>query len=542
MTTALPYANGDIHIGHLYEHFITDFWVRFQKMRGNFCLSICADDTHGTAIMVAAQKQNTTPEELITAVETSHKQDFADFGIEFDNYSSTNSATNQRLCNEVYLALQQQNHLESKTIQQSYCLHDKMFLPDRYVRGRCPYCGAADQYGDQCEVCSATYTSTDLIDGKCVLCGNSPIAKESSHLFFRLEDFRAFLQEWVKDSIDTDIRKKLQEWLDGELKDWCISRDAPYFGFEIPDQAQKYFYVWLDAPLGYISSTQEWCEHNAYDLDQLWRDQDTELYCNIGKDIVYFHALFFPAMLKASGFNLPKRLCVHGMLTANGEKLSKSRGTFIKAKTYLKHLQHEWLRYYFATKINGKSNDVDFSFADFKSRVNADLIGKITNLASRSAQMLHKHFNGELGTLDDQGDAMLTEARRRGEEIASCYETQDFAKASLIIRALVTDANTYFNAMKPWEMVKVSPESARAVLTNALNVFRVACIYLKPIIPDYCAKVEQLFNEPPYLWASADTKLVKHKLNPFIPLAKRIEEKNILAMQEETIAEQRAHV
>ena len=542
MTTALPYANGDIHIGHLYEHFITDFWVRFQKLRGNFCLSICADDTHGTAIMVAAQKQNITPEDLIARISASHAQDFADFGIEFDNYSSTNSETNQHLCEEVYLALQKQKHLETRIIQQSYCQRHVMFLPDRYVRGRCPYCDASDQYGDQCEVCSATYTSTDLKESKCALCGDTPIVKESSHLFFRLHTFRTFLQEWVKDSVDADIRKKLQEWLDAELKDWCISRDAPYFGFEIPDRPQKYFYVWLDAPLGYISSTQEWCQRNAYDFDQLWRDKGTELYLNIGKDIVYFHALFFPAMLKASGFNLPDRLCVHGMLTANGEKLSKSRGTFIKARTYLKHLHPEWLRYYFATKINGKSNDVDFSFADFKSRVNADLIGKITNLASRSAQMLHKHFAGQLGMLDDDGQTMLKEARQRGIEVATCYEAQDFAKALLIVRTIVTDANTYFNTVKPWETIKSSPDTAQAVLTNALNVFRLACIYLKPIIPDYCVKVEQLFNEPPYLWSSANDQLEDHRLNPFLPLAKRIEDKDISAMQEETVAEQRAHV
>ncbi|MDE3269113.1 MAG: methionine--tRNA ligase [Pseudomonadota bacterium] len=542
MTTALPYANGDIHIGHLYEHFITDFWVRYQKMCGNFCLSICADDTHGTPIMVAAQKQNITPEELIAAVSASHKQDFAAFDVEFDNYSSTHSETNKQLCEYVYSILEELDYLETKTVQQSYCQRCAMFLPDRYVRGDCPQCGAVEQYGDQCESCSSTYNSADLKNGKCVLCGERAITKESSHLFFILPAFEDWLRGWIDYCVADDVGKKLEEWLDAGLKEWCISRDAPYFGFEIPDQPHKYFYVWLDAPLGYLAATKEWCERNDHDFKRLWNDKQTEIHCNIGKDIVYFHALFLPAMLEAVGFNPPSQLCVHGMLTANGEKLSKSRGTFIKAKTYLKHLQPEWLRYYFATKINGNSNDVDFSFADFKARVNSDLIGKITNLASRSAQMLHKHFAGKLGTLDEDGLAMLEKTRIRGGGVAGCYEERDFARAMLIIRAMISDANAYFNSMKPWESVKSAPDDAHCVLTNALNIFRLASIYLKPIIPRYCAKVEQLFNEQPYRWSSAESQLEEHQLNTFVPLATRIEDQALTAMQEQTIAEQRAHV
>ena len=437
--------------------------------------------------------------------------------------------------------MQNNNHLVVRDIFQSYCQRDEMFLPDRYVCGSCPYCGAGDQYGDQCEICSATYASTDMQDGKCIICGEKPISKMSEHLFFRLEDFRLFLQEWLVETVDTDIKKKLDEWLRGELKDWCISRDEPYFGFAIPDYKNKYFYVWVDAPLGYISTTKEWCKRHNHDFANIWHNPETEIYLNIGKDIVYFHALFLPAMLKTAGFNLPRRLCVHGMLTAGGEKLSKSRGTFIRARTYLRHLQPEWLRYYFATKINGKSADVDFSFADFQARVNADLVGKITNLASRSAQMLQRKLDNKLGNISSAGRNLVMKAQAHGDIIAAYYEKRDFAKALIEIRDIVSDANAYFNEQKPWELVKESAEATRAVLTDVLNVFRIAAVYLKPVLPIYVAKVEKLFAEQEFTWSSALSVKENCKINAFKPLITRIESKSISDMQNETIEEQQQH-
>ena len=541
VTTALPYANGDIHIGHLFEHFITDFWVRFQKLRGHFCLSICADDTHGTPIMVAARKRNLTPEALIAETFAAHQRDFAAFDIDFDHYSSTNSDTNHTLCHEVYQHMLDAGHIEVRGVRQSYCEHDKMFLPDRFVRGTCPACGAADQYGDQCEVCSATYSPIDMPDGKCALCGATPVTRESNQHFFKLDHFRDFLKQWVKEGVDEEIERKLNEWLQDRLKDWCISRDEPYFGFEIPNQPGKYFYVWVDAPLGYIATTKEWCQQQGQDFAELWQDAQTEIYHNIGKDIVYFHALFWPAMLKTAGFTLPRRLFVHGMLTSEGEKLSKSRGTFIKASTWCKHLDIEWLRYYLAAKINGRVSDVDFSFADFRSRVNADLIGKITNVASRGAQLLQKKLDRRLGTLPAEGKKLVEHAAAQSETIAAHYEKRDFSKAVLAIRAIVDEANRYCNDAAPWETIKSDPERTRGTITTMLNLFRIASIYLKPILPSYCARVEKLLVEPqPFTWASAQEVCEQRTLNTFEPLLTRIETAAIERMCAETKAEQKA--
>lgn len=538
VTTALPYANGDIHIGHLFEHFISDFWVRFQKMRGNFCLSICADDTHGTPIMVAAQKRGIEPSQLIAESLTAHRQDFKDFHINFDRYSSTNTDNNRQLCNRVYRAMVDGGHIEVREVEQSYCQHDQMFLPDRFVRGTCPNCQATDQYGDQCESCSATYSPLDLKDSRCALCGRSPISRSSQHHFFQLDNFRDFLKNWLAKAVDQEVAKKLHEWFDNRLQDWCISRDAPYFGFEIPDHREKFFYVWVDAPLGYVSTLQEWC--NEQGQDQLWQTEDSEIYHNIGKDIVYFHALFWPAMLKTAGFNLPTRLFVHGMLTADGEKLSKSRGTFIRAKTYLKHLDPEWLRYYFAAKINAKVTDVDFSFNDFQARVNAELVGKITNLASRSAQMLHKKLDGQLGKISPTGHQLIDDARRRGEVITDHYERRDFAKAIVEIRTIIDTANRYFTDLKPWQLIDSDQQQARAVLTDSLNLFRIACIYLKPILPSYCARVEKLFAEQPFVWATVNDLREDCSLNEFTPLISRVDSKALDKMTEDTKREQLA--
>ncbi len=541
LTTALPYANGDIHIGHLFEHFITDFWVRFQKMRGNFCLSICADDTHGTPIMVAARKRGITPEALLEETFTAHQRDFAAFDIVFDHYSSTNSATNRALCHEVYQQMADAGHVAVRGVQQSYCEHDRMFLPDRFVRGSCPACGAADQYGDQCEVCSATYSPVEMRDGRCALCHRLPVTRESDQHFFKLDHFRTFLKQWVRNSVDEEIARKLDEWLHNRLKDWCISRDEPYFGFEIPAQKGKFFYVWVDAPLGYIATTKEWCQQQGQDFDSFWKNDNTEIYHNIGKDIVYFHALFWPAMLKTAGFVLPRRIFVHGMLTSEGEKLSKSRGTFIKAATWLQHLDPEGLRYYLAAKSNGRSGDVDFSFADFRSRVNSDLIGKITNVASRGAQLLQKKLARRLGILPPEGRALVTQAAAQSETIATHYEKRDFSKAVLAVRAIVDEANRYCNATVPWETIKHDPETARGTITTMLNLFRIAAIYLKPILPSYCQRVETLFAETqPFTWASAQDTCEQHTLRDFKPLLTRVEADAVARLREDTRAEQQA--
>lgn len=541
VTTALPYANGDIHIGHLFEHFITDFWVRFQKMRGHFCLSICADDTHGTPIMVAARKRGITPETLIAETFAAHQRDFAAFDIEFDHYSSTNSETNRELCHEVYAHMQAAGHLEIRGVRQSYCEQDRMFLPDRFVRGSCPACGAADQYGDQCEACSATYSPTDMPDGRCALCGNAPVTRNSAQHFFRLDHFRDFLRQWVKRGVDDEVCRKLDEWLRDRLKDWCISRDEPYFGFEIPAHQGKYFYVWVDAPLGYIATTKEWCEQHGQDFAKFWKDASTEIYHNIGKDIVYFHALFWPAMLKTAGFTLPRRIFVHGMLTSEGEKLSKSRGTFIKAATWRTHLNHEWLRYYLAAKLHGRIGDVDFSFDDFRARVNSDLIGKITNVASRGAQLLQKKLDSRLGVLPPAGRTLVTTAQAQSETIANHYERRDFNKAVLAIRGVVDAANRYCNEQTPWETIKSDREHTRGTLTTMLNLFRVAAVYLKPILPSYCAKVEKLFGEPqPFTWSSAQELCEQRTLNAFTPLLTRVEAAAVERMCAATKTEQEA--
>ena len=538
VTTALPYANGDIHIGHLFEHFISDFWVRYQKMRGNFCLSICADDTHGTPIMVAAQKRVIEPHQLIAESLASHLRDFKDFHINFDRYSSTNTDSNRQLCNRVYRAMVEGGHLDVREVEQSYCQHDKMFLPDRFVRGTCPNCQANDQYGDQCESCSATYSPQDLKDSRCALCGQPPVSRSSQHHFFQLDNFQSFLKGWLDNAVDPEVAKKLHEWLGSRLRDWCISRDAPYFGFEIPDHPEKYFYVWVDAPLGYLSTVQEWCDTQGQ--EQLWQADDTEIYHNIGKDIVYFHALFWPAMLKTAGFKLPNRLFVHGMLTADGEKLSKSRGTFIRAKTYLKHLDPEWLRYYFAAKINAKITDVDFSFNDFQGRVNAELVGKITNLASRSAQMLHKKLDGQLGKISPAGHRLINDARQRGEVIADHYERRDFAKVVAEIRAIIDTANRYFTELSPWQLIDSDRQQTRAILTDGLNLFRIACVYLKPILPNYCARVEELFAEQPFVWTAVNDLRENCPLNKFVPLTTRVDSKALDKMAEDTKREQLA--
>ncbi len=505
-TSALPYANGAIHIGHLVEYLQTDFWVRFQKMRGHDALYICADDTHGTPIMIRARKEGITPEELIAASQKDHEEDFAKFQVHFDSYYSTHSPENKEWAGKFFKAMEEKGHIEVKSIQQSYCEHDKMFLPDRFVVGTCPVCSSDGQYGDSCDNCGATYAPTDLKNPKCSICSNPPVKKASEHLFFKLNDFRVFLQEWVPQHTQSEVSNKLKEWLDEELRDWDISRDAPYFGFEIPGHPGKYFYVWVDAPIGYISSTQKWCDKNGKDLTEFWNADETEIYHFIGKDIVYFHTLFWPAMLKTVGLKTPNKVFVHGFLTVNGEKMSKSKGTFIAAKKFQEFLDPTHLRYYYACKLNG-IGDLDLSFDDYASRVNSDLIGKITNLGSRGAQMINKKFDGKTTEPTEEGQKLIEWAQGKSETIAKLYEELNFAKAMVEIREIADKANEYFDHMAPWKLIKEDPKTTQDILTDILAIFTIMTVYLKPIMPEYAKKVEMLFGYPELMWN--DAQIVK---------------------------------
>lgn len=538
VTTALPYANGDIHIGHILEHIQADIWCRFHRMKGIDCRFFCADDTHGTPIMVSAQAQNITPEQLIAKSYDNHYRDLTGFLVQYDNYYTTNSIENKELIYEIYESLKNKNHIETKTIQQAYCEHDKMFLPDRFVKGTCPKCGAEEQYGDACEVCSHTYSTAELKNSYCTLCKNPPTQKQSEHLFFKLGDFQDFLKTWVKDHTQSEISNKLNEWLDQDLKSWDISRDKPYFGFEIPGYKEKYFYVWVDAPVGYMASTLHWCKSNNQNFDDWWRNKDTKIYHFIGKDIVYFHTLFWPAMLHASNFNTPEKVFVHGFVKVNGEKMSKSKGTFINAKTYLNHLSPEYLRYYYASKLSLNVDDLDLNLNDFMSRVNSELVGKITNLASRGAQMLGKRLDGAVVKLKSKDAVELVKmAQSKSEVIAKAYTDLNFHKAITEIRNLADEANKYFDQKQPWNLIKEDPESTKEVLSAIINVFRIISIYLKPVLPSYAENVEKLFNENPYKWDDAQKLLENTQINEYTHLMGRIDKKAIDQMIEEEKAQ-----
>ena len=526
VTAALPYANGDIHLGHLVEYLQTDYWVRFQHMRGHECIYICADDTHGTPVMISARQRGITPEQLIAEKHVDHLADFKGFEVGFDNYYSTDSQENRLLAEEVFRNMQAGGHIESRPVKQFFCPHDNMFLPDRFVRGTCPRCGASDQYGDSCDKCSATYASSELQNPHCTVCGATPIAKESEHLFFKLNHFRDFLRPWVKEHTAPEVARKLEEWLKEDLRDWDISRDAPYFGFEIPGYPGKFFYVWLDAPLGYISSTIDWCRRQSRDADEFWKRDGNELYHFIGKDVVYFHTLFWPAMLKTAGYKTPDQVFVHGFLTVKGEKMSKSKGTFITARTYLDHLDPLYLRYYYACKMSATLDDLDLNFNDFINRVNAELIGKITNLASRSVQMLNKMDN-RLGRLSASGEKMLAEFRKKAPLLADHYQNRDFAKVMLEVRGMADQANRYLDEQEPWKTREAEPEKTRVVLTDIVNLFRCLVIFLKPVLPSYAVKVETLLKEPPYQWDSLDQTISERPIGLFSHLLKRIEAEKI---------------
>lgn len=532
VTSALPYANGDIHIGHLVEYLQTDFWVRYQKMQGKNCRYFCADDTHGTPIMIRAQQEGITPEDLIAKSRENHLRDFTEFQIEFDHYGSTHSEDNKELCGEIYKSMEASDLVETRSISQAYCESLSMFLPDRFVKGECPKCHAKEQYGDACDSCGATYAPIEMIDPVCSINDEKIVLKDSDHIFFKLDTFRDFLKEWTREHTPTEVANKLDEWLGESLRDWDISREAPYFGFEIPGHPGKYFYVWVDAPVGYMASTKAWCKENNENFEDWWKGEDTNIYHFIGKDIVYFHTLFWPAMLKNAGYKTPEQVFVHGFLRVNGEKMSKSKGTFVKARTYLDHLDPMYLRFYYACKLNSSIEDIDLNFDDFSQRVNSDLIGKITNLASRGAQMLGKKLDGKMGDLPEEGKVLLAKARERFSEIESHYEARDFNRAMQVIRSIAEEANRYFDEKEPWKLVKEDAEGTREVLTTILNIFRVMSIALKPVLPDYVKNVETLLGEEPYVWEDYKKDLVNSQINAFSHLAKRVEGANIEAMVE----------
>ena len=534
VTSALPYANGDIHLGHLVEYIQTDFWVRFQKMRGHDCVYMCADDTHGTPIMIRANKEGITPEELIARSHATHLKDFTDFEVAFDNYYSTNSPENKALSEQFFAAMEKSGGVTKRTTPQLYCEHCKMFLPDRFVKGVCPKCGAEDQYGDSCDKCGATYAAEELGHPVCTTCGGTPVVKDSEHLYFELEPQHDYLQKWIPDHTTSDVSNKLLEWFNEPLRGWCISRAAPYFGFQIPGYPDKYFYVWVDAPIGYLASLKNWCEKNGKKFEDYWQNPQAERYHFIGKDIIRFHCLFWPGMLHAAGFEQPNKIFVHGFLTVNGEKMSKSKGTFVNARTYLDHLPASALRYYYACKLGGTTDDMDLNLTDFVQRVNGDMVGKVTNLASRGAQMLNKNLEGRMGTLDEEGRKLVELARSRADVIAQHYEDRRFSQVPVEITKIADAANEYFDRREPWKTVKQpdGAETTRTTLTTILNVFRILAIYLKPILPAYSDKVAALFGEASYTWESLDATIENATIGKYEYLATRIDAKQVEAMVE----------
>ena len=534
VTSALPYANGDIHLGHLVEYLQTDFWARFQKLRGHECIYVCADDTHGTPIMIRARKEGITPEELIARSHAEHLRDFTDFQVAFDNYHSTNASENKALSERIYAAMEKSGAVTSKTTPQLYCEKCQMFLPDRFVKGECPKCGATEQYGDSCDKCGATYGAEELGHPVCTTCGATPVVRDSEHLYFELEPQHEYLEKWIPGHTTSDVSNKLLEWFKEPLRGWCISRDAPYFGFEIPGHPNKFFYVWVDAPIGYIASLENWCKKNGKNIEDYWPNNgtegDVELYHFIGKDIIRFHCLFWPGMLHTAGFKGPNKVFVHGFLTVNGEKMSKSKGTFVNARTYLNHLPPEALRYYYAAKLGGTTDDMDLNLADFVQRVNSDLVGKITNIASRGGQMLQKKLEGRLGSMDEEGLALVQKCREASETIAKHYEDRRFNMALVEICRLADAANEYFDRHEPWKTVKTDAETTRTTLTAALNAFRIMAIYLKPVLPAYSDKAMKLFRENEWTWDSINSSRENCELGEYEYLASRIDGKQVEAM------------
>jgi len=541
VTSALPYANGSIHLGHMVEHIQTDVWVRFQKLRGHECHYCCADDTHGTPVMLAAQKQGIAPEDMIAKVREEHLADFTGFLIGYDNYYSTHSPENKQFSQDIYRALKANGKIESRVIEQLFDPEKQMFLPDRFVKGECPKCHAQDQYGDNCEVCGTTYSPTELINPYSAVSGAKPELRESEHFFFKLGECADFLKAWTsgnnphdgKPHLQAEALNKMKEWLgEGEettLSDWDISRDAPYFGFEIPDAPGKYFYVWLDAPVGYMASFKNLCDRIGIDFDEYFKaDSQTEMYHFIGKDILYFHALFWPAMLHFSGHRAPTGVYAHGFLTVDGQKMSKSRGTFITAKSYLEQgLNPEWMRYYIAAKLNSKIEDIDLNLQDFISRVNSDLVGKYVNIAARASGFIAKRFEGRLKDVADS--ELLTKLTAQSEAIAECYESREYAKALRDIMALADIVNEYVDANKPWELAKQEGQDARLheVCSELINAFTMLTAYLAPVLPKVAENAAKFLNLEAITWANTRETLGEHAINKYEHLMQRVEQKQV---------------
>ena len=540
VTSALPYANGSIHLGHLVEYLQTDIWVRSQKMSGNECTYICADDAHGTPIMLKAQELDITPEKLIENTYKEHVKDFSDFLIEFDNYHTTHSEENEYFSAYIYNQLKNNGDIINKTINQFYDDKAKMFLPDRYIKGECPKCHAKDQYGDSCEVCGATYSCDEIINPVSTVSDTSPITKETNHFFFKLSSYESFLKSWTStETTQKEIKNKLNEWLSDGLSDWDITRDDPYFGFKIPGESNKFFYVWLDAPVGYIASHKNYCEKESKEFNEYWdKESNAELYHFIGKDIAYFHALFWPAMLEGSGFRKPTAIFCHGFLTVDGEKMSKSRGTFFNARTYLKHLDPEYLRYYFASRLTNKIEDIDLSFDDFQTRVNSELVGKIINIGSRCAKFINKDFNNKLASEFNNQD-LVENVLSKTNDIVKNYEGRNYSTNIRLVSSLADDVNKYLDEVKPW--VKIKNENERELVqkicTDGLNLFRILIGYLKPVLPSISNKVESIMNCDSLTWSNLKEVSLNTDITEFKPIITRITKESIEAIKSESNGE-----
>lgn len=538
VTSALPYANGSIHLGHLLEHIQTDIWSRFQRMRGHQCYSVCADDAHGTPVMLKAQQLGITPEQMVAQTRAEHHQDLQDFFVEYDNYYVTHSDENKELCEDIYNRLNNAGYISKRTISQLFDPEKQMFLPDRFVKGTCPNCGAEDQNGDSCDVCSATYSPTEMKNPRSVVSGATPILKDSEHYFFDLPKFEQMLKEWlVSGALQEEISNKLKEWFESGLQQWDISRDAPYFGFEIPGAPNKFFYVWVDAPVGYMASFKNFCARADVDLDfdSFWNaDSDAELYHFIGKDITYFHCLFWPAILEGAGLRKPTGVNVHGFVTVNGAKMSKSKGTFIKGRTYLEHLNPEYLRYYFASKLSDGVTDIDLNFEDFAQKVNSDLVGKVVNIASRCASFITKKFDATLSsTLIDP--ALLAEFQQASDGIADAFEQRQYNRAIRDIMALADKANQFIDAQAPWVSIKdpTKQQLTHDVCSLGINLFRILVVYLKPVLPKLAEQAELFLNDS-LDWDAAQRSLSNHKINKFKALMQRVDMDKVNAMVEDS--------
>ena len=539
VTSALPYANGELHLGYMLETIQTDIWVRFQKMMGNECHYVCADDAHGTPIMLKADEMGIEPETLIEQVKIRHQADLDDFHIDFSQFHSTHSEENREISELIYNRLNDSGYIKKRVISQAFDPEKEMFLPDRYIKGECPKCGADDQYGDNCEVCSATYSTTEIKNARSVISGATPIEKDSEHYFFDLPQFEQELKNWTKAGhLQEQVSNKLEEWFEQGLQQWDISRDKPYFGFKIPETEDKYFYVWLDAPIGYMASFKKLCDNSELNFDDFFgKDSDTELYHFIGKDIVYFHALFWPATLMGSDFRTPNAVFAHGFLSVNGQKMSKSRGTFINARTYLENLDPECLRYYYAYKLTAKIDDIDLNLQDFKKRVNSDLVGKVINIASRSASFVVKKYDKQLSANCIE-KSLYDEFFAAGSDIAKHYEARNFSQAMRLIMKLADKANKYIDEKKPWQLAKIEgkEQEVHEITSLAINLFKVLMTYLKPVLPVMARRSEEFLNVDSLKWADIQHPLTNHKINKFKPLMTRIEDDQIEKMVESSKA------